>query len=399
MHMNRYGRAAIAASVLSALSLSTAAQAADAACDRVCLVVIAQKYLTAMVNHKPADAPLANNVSFTENSMPAKLGEGSWQAAKGVRPQRQYVTDLKTGQVGVMAVLDGVDDQFHVFAARLKVANNQITEIETLWSRDGESGPAFAPELYMYREPAFVREVPVKHRSSRAELTKTVDKYWDTVTGSHDGYTIPYGSDCSRFENGANVSWEQELNDNQKKQREEDPKRNAFIPDEENGRIWGCAREATLSTRAWKSATDRHYVIDEDRGLVMSFVKVDTNNDSGAPAFLEAAGMGAGGAPNGAPPGDGMGGGAPAGGPPGGGPPGGMGAGPGGENNPLRPGQIGSMITTAKVMGAGPPGMSTKGSQMTMINATVTQAQLNWIVDGKIRRENVFYHTTSKNKQ
>lgn len=382
--MNRYGKAAIAAALLGALSQSQPAFAADAACDRVCMVTIAQNYLIAMVAHDPAKAPLASNVTFSENGVPAKLGEGSWKAAKGVRPQRQYAVDFTNNQVGVMAILDGEDDQYHVFAARLKVANKQITEVETLWARDGETGPAFAPELYMYREPAFVREVPIKYRSSRTQLAKAVDTYWDVVTTTHDGYTIPYGDDCSRFENGANVSWEQELNADQQKQRAEDPKRNAFIPTATNGRIWGCEREATLSTRAWKSATNRHYVIDEERGLVMSFVQVDTNADSGAPAFLEAAGMGAGGPPGGA---DGMG----AGGPPGGG---GMGA----ENNPLRPAQIGTTISNGASFGAGPPGMSKKGSQMTMVNAKVMQAQLNWIVDGKIKRENVFYHTTSKAK-
>lgn len=379
--MNSYGKAAIAASWLSAITLGAppAAVAADAACDRVCLVTIATRYLTALTEHQPASAPLAANVKFTENGKPAKVGEGSWQAAKGVRPQRQLVADIQAGQVGVMAVIDGVDDQLQVLAVRLKVSDGKITEIESLWSQDGQAGPAWSPEMYLHREPPFVREVPQKNRTSRANLIKVVDKYWDVVTTSHNGYDIPYDNDCSRFENGANVSWEQELNDTQKKQRETDIVGNAFIPDAENGRIWGCARESTLSTRSWTAARNRNYVVDEERGLVMSFTAVETAAGGMMPGMA-------------GPPVEGMN----AGSPPGAG---GMGPGPGGqESNPLRPSQIGTTIAGARVSGGGPPGMSTKSSQASMQNAIAYQAQLNWIVQGKIKRENAFYHVTPKSK-
>jgi hypothetical protein len=349
---------------------NTTANAADAPCDRVCLVKIADQYLTALVNHKPAEAPLATTVVFNENGSPTALGAGSWQAAKGVRPQRQYVADIQTGQIGVMAVLDGANDEFQELALRLKVAGGKITEVESLWTQDGQAGPAWSPETMLYREAPFVRTVPAKNYTARDNLKKVVEQYWDVATSTHNGFSLPYASDCARFENGTNVGWEQELDDNQQQRIKEDPVKNAFIADPETGIYWGCARETTLSTAIWNSATNRNYVIDDERGLVMSFVKVDSGGTTGPVGPAAEAGMGA--APQ---------------------------AAPQKESNPLRPVQIGTIITGSRSTGGGgPAGMSTKTAHASLRNATIYQAQTNWIVGGKIKREVVFYHITPKAK-
>ncbi|MFT3752535.1 MAG: hypothetical protein QM800_06540 [Paludibacter sp.] len=369
--------AAIGAVAAMTLGSSATTQAADNSCDRVCLVKIADQYLTALVNSKPTDAPLAANVVFNENGKPARLGEGSWQAAKGVRPQRQHAADVANGQIAMMTVLDGRNDQFQELAIRLKVSGGKITEIESLWTQDGQAGPVWYPQALLYREAPFVRTLPAKSYTSRENLKKIVDQFWDVSTGSHDGYTLPYASDCQHYENGTNVGWEQELSARHLDSIKEDPVRNGYIPDSETGMYWTCARSIKLSTASWNKATDRNYVIDDERGVVISFVKVDTGGGAAPPA---GAGMAAGAAP-------------PA--------EGGMAAAPQVSTpeviNPLRPVQIGTTIAGSGWTGTGgPSGMSTKSNNAALRNATIYQAQSTWVVAGKIKRESAYYYITPK---
>lgn len=347
---------------------------ATPSCDRTCLVDFAHQYLIALVKHDPAGLPLAPNVKVTENAqrMPmASLGStGMWTLAQGIRAQRQYVTDPQTGQIGVMAVFDGVDDQLGVLALRLQVTNARITEVDMLVSREGEGGPGWMPESFLFRESPYVREVPIKHRTSRAGLLKAVNTYWDLATTTHKGYAAPYADDCFRFENGATASWEAELSDEQIAQQKADLVGNGYVPNPIDGRIWGCARELVLTTQKWTAARERRFVVDEERGLVMSFALVDV---AGAGLLSNLPGAAA---------------------------PQGMAAQP--QTTPaqatlnagtlVRPAQIGKTISSAGAMAPGPPGMSIKGVQASQQPRTLHQAQVNWIVDGRIKREQVFMH-------
>jgi hypothetical protein len=354
-------------------------------CDRACLVGVANTYLVALVKHDASSLPLAADFRNVENATVKSPGEGLWKLAQGIRAQRQYVADVPAGEVGVMAIFDGVDDQLGVLALHLKIAGGKIAEAESVVSQDGEGGPGWMPEGFLFRESPYVREVPAKFRTSRAGLTAAVNKYWDLATTTHKGYEAPYASDCFRYENGMTASWEAELSDEQLAQQKADLVGNGFVPGAVDGRIWGCARELVLTTQPWTAARDRHLVIDQERGLVMSFTLVD----AGGPGLLGAAtpaipGQRQGGAPGSAP------GGGP-GRPPGAGPPGGAPAALS-AGSLTRPSQIGTTISSARNMAAGPPGMSMKGMQASRGERTIYQAQVNWIADGKIKREQVFMH-------
>ena len=49
-----------------------------AACDRACLLGIADAYFAALVAHEPSKAPMASNTKFTEQTRELKVGEGLW---------------------------------------------------------------------------------------------------------------------------------------------------------------------------------------------------------------------------------------------------------------------------------------------------------------------------------
>jgi hypothetical protein len=65
---------------VAALALS-GASAFGATCDRACLTTTLDQYLTALVQHDAAAAPLALGFRQTENAQVRDVGTGLWQSA------------------------------------------------------------------------------------------------------------------------------------------------------------------------------------------------------------------------------------------------------------------------------------------------------------------------------
>lgn len=254
---------------------------------------------------------------------------------------------------------------------RLKIQNNQISEVESVLVHDGEGGPAFEPEGMIYREAPYIREVPTKVRGSRDQLIGVANTFWDVSTSSHDASKVPYASDCWHFENGMNTNWERTFNA-EEVARQNNPA--AYAP-QADGRIWTCARETYLTTTAWKVARQRHFLVDEERGLVFSITNVDYPSRNAGSLIPQQAGAANGMAGGGTPPP------AAAGGPPGGAPQGAPGGGMGAGGPSSR-----SVIEGSS---SGPLGMSTKGMQLAMSGQgySIAHFMLMRVVDGKIARE------------
>jgi hypothetical protein len=343
-----------------ALSLSVTALAADklAACDRLCLQKFVGEYAAALVKHNPAGLRIAANARVSENSELVPLGAGpSWQGINSFKSQPQYVADVPAQEVGYLGVVDDAGKTAFL-GLRLKIRDNAITEVESVLTHDGEGGPAFEPEGFIYREAPYIRDVPIKVRSSRVELVKASDIYWDVSTNTHDGSQIPYTTDCWHFENGMNTNWERFFNPS------ELPRlgRPEYQPQAADGRIWVCAREAYLSTTNWVKARDRHYLLDEERGLVFQIVYVDVKGRSPLNGPVTTG--------NAAARGGGLG-------------PGGLGA-PGGT----------AIREPIEGPGAAPLGMSMAGMRASMAGTphTMLHFEVMRIVGGKIAREQDVMH-------
>jgi hypothetical protein len=101
-------------------------------CDRACLVEFMNKYLTALVNRDPSRVPWADKVEYTENNARLLLGDGSWAVTTGKVDNDLIVADPLTGQVGYFGTIE-LNGLPTWFAARLKVVDARVTELETVW--------------------------------------------------------------------------------------------------------------------------------------------------------------------------------------------------------------------------------------------------------------------------
>ncbi len=172
------------------------------ACTRELLRSTITNYFSALATHSAATLPVATNVKFTENGKVMTLGQGLWTTAGAVK-YSQSALDVEICSSATHAVVpDGTMDI--PVAVRLKLQNQQLTEIETIAVRPGDyrlSGQTFASNtgaIISANSTVMWETVPSGQRSSRAELTAWIDKYFRM---------FPRGvcntvSSCRRLENG-----------------------------------------------------------------------------------------------------------------------------------------------------------------------------------------------------
>ena len=103
------------------------------------------RYLNAVVAHETKSLPLSDKVRFTEDTVEMKPGEGLWKTASKLRSYRVDFIDVQTGMAAVHTVFEENGGPV-LFAARLKVVDRKISEIETMVVRNRAEGVLFAPE-------------------------------------------------------------------------------------------------------------------------------------------------------------------------------------------------------------------------------------------------------------
>lgn len=175
--------------------------APSADCDRACLTGFSDTYLEALIAKDASKLKTAASVRFTENGKELPLTEGLWAVASELGPYRQDFAEVPAGQVaGFVSLQDNRGDVLLAF--RLKVANMEVTEIETTVCRSGEA-TFFSPNALM-RNPKFDMEIPEGERLTRDELVAIVDTYFAGIESS-DGSNIPFSETARRNENGTNT--------------------------------------------------------------------------------------------------------------------------------------------------------------------------------------------------
>jgi len=184
---------------------AAAPASAQQACDRTCLRTMLDQYLTAVIKHDPAAAPLVVGFRQTENAINTRPGTGVWKTVTGLgKMQRRYL-DAITGQAAYFGIINEGSAQA-VVTVRIKVDDRKISEAEWIVARAGEFGPngpngnVFNAESLIANPPP-ERTVPKAQRLARESLIAITNSYFDGLT-THDGNIIEHEPGCTRVENG-----------------------------------------------------------------------------------------------------------------------------------------------------------------------------------------------------
>jgi hypothetical protein len=181
---------------------STPASEFRVLCDQTCLLQFADRYLDALVNRMPSRVPLAPSVRYTENGAELAIGDALWATADALGENKLVFTDPASGGIHLYAAIveNGLPS---MLAARLKVENRQITEIETSVLRRNANDAAMA--AFAVDRPIWSEEVPDAERVSREALIDIADSYFEGITQARGDIT-PFDDLCVRFENGGQMT-------------------------------------------------------------------------------------------------------------------------------------------------------------------------------------------------
>ena len=170
-------------------------------CDRACLEVIADQYLSAMVAHDSSQAPFAEDFILTENTVKLPPTEGLWFTASGLGDFHFYACDPQRGQVAWTGILKEHDNPV-LLSVRLKVVNRQISEAESIVVRDVNENILVNLK---HVPPGFDDILEPSERMTREEMLRMPDIYFAALD-TLDASSIPWDEDAYRMENGM-VAW------------------------------------------------------------------------------------------------------------------------------------------------------------------------------------------------
>jgi hypothetical protein len=220
--------------------------------DKEELIGYANLYLDTLATNDPSRLPVTDDLRFTENTKPIKLGEGLWKTASAVR-YRHTVVDSKQGQVGVFCTLQEGGEYLTLLALRLKVMDKKIVEVETMVSRYAGQDVAFKPKTLVSPVPILTETVPIPERVSRERMIEIADLYLEGLEKNSTEF-IPLHPDCNRLENGLKTTNNQELG----------------FP-----LSLSCAEQIPIFTYMTRIRDRRYAVVDEELGLVWCLVMFD----------------------------------------------------------------------------------------------------------------------------
>lgn len=164
-------------------TLAVPAIAQPVGCDRNCLETFAEQYRSAYLAHDPTAVAIADNVRFSENFVEMPFPDGTWDTVTEDLGEVLILSDPQTGQTAIFtAILQNDTPGF--LAARLKVENMQVTEIEHVIStrRNLSSPPTPIGDHTSYVHDPVIREaVAPEDKLSRERLQEHARGYFATL--------------------------------------------------------------------------------------------------------------------------------------------------------------------------------------------------------------------------
>jgi len=260
------------AAVAAAFVLSAWAAAADKAptkgtpapaemlaagrCDRACLIDLTQQVVAALAAHDATRLPLRHDMRYTENGQTLRLNDGLWETADGLSNYTLYVADPESGAAAFMGTIRESGREA-MLALRLKVLGRKISEIEAVISRTSGTPSPFGVKYADVRaEPTFSETLPSAQRRPREQMVATANSYFEGLEQA-TGKITPFEPTCKRRENGSTTA-------------------NNPAASNAMGRLsCGAQFDTGFSPFITEVRGRRFPLVDEERGLVLSFLSFD----------------------------------------------------------------------------------------------------------------------------
>jgi hypothetical protein len=190
-------RAIVVTFVLFCLSLASPKQGlAQASCTRADLQSAVDRYLAAQRAGNPASLSLAS-AKYIEDTQPSAIDKGILKNALKIDFNRSLL-DTQICETFTEVI---VTDKSHpyVLGVRLKIANRNIVELETLVT-DADDWLFNADNYLKYSSTENWGPIPAVSRDSRQTLIAAAAAYFDVF--DDNSVKVPWGTPCNRLEGG-----------------------------------------------------------------------------------------------------------------------------------------------------------------------------------------------------
>jgi hypothetical protein len=169
-------------------------------CDRKCLNNFMNRFRVAMLDHDPSELPLATDARYTENGQELKIGDGLWGTLSGFGSYQLFIDDPTTGEVSFIGTTDE-SGMAGIIVARVKVADEKISEMEVVLTRQETRAGFTRPENLTAPKPAMLEDLAPSDRPTRQQLVDAADLYFEAIEKSN-GALAHFDKDVTRIENG-----------------------------------------------------------------------------------------------------------------------------------------------------------------------------------------------------
>lgn len=233
-------------------------------CDRACLIAALQGHMAALRARDVNRLKLASNAVITENNVILAPGAGLWRTVTAVDETGLEAADPLTGNAAWFgSVRENGEPAIYAVRIRLNEAG-EIDQIESVVHRKTALPAPFGDVTKMVHDPAFNQVLPPEERRSRERLLAAADTYFDTVERNDGQVFAHFTEDCARLENGISTT--------------------APTPGSTGGNAAaiasGCRAQFELGLyRINKRIRRDHFIVDEERGVVVSRGFFDHDNE------------------------------------------------------------------------------------------------------------------------
>ena len=245
----------MAAVLMAAAWFPTLAHAQGAPCDRRCLLQTLTAYTEALTDDDTSRLPLSPTVRVTSNGVLATLGKSEPWGPDRRLPYRQAFVDPVTGAAVFYGILTTAAHpatgaasepaRWWFYVVRLRVQDRKITEVEEIAYEKPTGGFGADPSTLTLPDRIYDTVLPEDERSSRQELFRIADAYFDAVSHKVDYHDVPWHPECQRVELGTFTV-------------------NAPAT------AGSCGGEFQLPRMKWNVENRRFYIADVQRGVVLA---------------------------------------------------------------------------------------------------------------------------------
>jgi hypothetical protein len=168
------------------------------------LYEVLDRFREALAAREPGRIVWAPALRYSENNVALEPGDGVWNTLTALGEYDLRFADASHGQVALFTSVEETD-AVSPCAIRLGLRNGAIAECEIVVARNKDEGFPFLGQTFDDK-PAMLAEVPAAERSSREELVRIANGYFETIERNDGTIRTRFHPHCNRVENGVQTT-------------------------------------------------------------------------------------------------------------------------------------------------------------------------------------------------